>query len=138
MLVAIKRCGVDGGSGVYGRHFLIFSPKKVVSCRKERVKCKFWSVFLVGITNLAGTPFFRKRGASCIKKGASASFFLKKGASAPFLREKGVPVKKMIPKCTDQDFLWYSYGKYQEILTNTDRKIPIPYTTLDFTLMCQV
>ena len=36
-LVAIKRCGVDGGSGVYGRHFLIFSPKKVVSCRKERV-----------------------------------------------------------------------------------------------------
>ncbi len=37
MLVAIKRCGVDGGSGVYGRHFLIFSPKKVVSCRKERV-----------------------------------------------------------------------------------------------------
>ncbi len=37
-LIAIKQCGVDGGSGVYGRHFLIFLPKKVVSCRKERVK----------------------------------------------------------------------------------------------------
>jgi hypothetical protein len=49
------------------------------------------SVFPVGITNLAGTPFFRKRGAGCIKKGAGAPFFLKKGAPAPFLREKGVP-----------------------------------------------
>jgi hypothetical protein len=36
----------------------------------------------------------------------------------------------MIPKCIDQDFLWYRYGKYQEILTNTDQKIPIRCTTL--------
>ncbi len=36
----------------------------------------------------------------------------------------------MIPKCTDQDFLWYWYGKYQEILADTNRKIPIRYTTL--------
>ncbi len=58
-------------------------------------------------------------------------FSLKKGASAPFLREKGVPAKKMIPKCTDQNFLRYRYSsKYQEIPTNTDRKIPIRYTTL--------
>jgi hypothetical protein len=47
------------------------------------------------------------------------------------LREKGVPAKKMIPKCTDQDFLWYRYGKYQEIPTDTNRKIPIQYTTLE-------
>jgi hypothetical protein len=26
MLVAIERCGVDGGSGVYGPHFLKISP----------------------------------------------------------------------------------------------------------------
>jgi hypothetical protein len=88
------------------------------------------SVFPVGITNLAGTPFFRKRGAGCIKKGACAPFFLKKGASAPFLREKGDPTKKMMPKCTDRDFLWYRYyGKYREIPTDTDRKISIRYNS---------
>ncbi len=94
------------------------------------------SVFLVGITNLAGTPFFHKRGAGCIKKGANAPFFLKKGASAPFLREIGFPAKKIIPKCTNRDFLRYRYGKYQEIPTDTDRKIPIRYTTLDSMYSC--
>jgi hypothetical protein len=82
-------------------------------------------VFLVGITNLAGTPFFRKRVLAVSKGGPVPPFFLKKGASAPFLKEKGVPAKKMIPKCTDRDFLQYGYGKYQEIPTNTDLKIPI-------------
>ncbi len=53
---------------------------------------------------MAGTPFFRKRGAGYIKKGAGspfflkkgaiAPFFLKKGAIAPFLREIGFPAKK--------------------------------------------
>ncbi len=57
-------------------------------------------------------------------------FSLKKGANSPFLREKGVPNKNMIQKCTDPDFLWYQYGKYQEIPTDTDQKIPIRYTTL--------
>ncbi len=89
-------------------------------------------VFPVGVTNLAGNPFFRKRGAGCIKKGAGAPFFLKKRASAPFLKEKGVPAKKMIPKCTDRDFLRYRYGKYPEIPTDTNRKILIRYTTLVF------
>jgi hypothetical protein len=88
------------------------------------------SVFLVGITNLVGTPFFHKRGLAVSKRGPVPPFFLKKGASAPFLREKGVPAKKMILKCTDRDFLRYRYGKYQEIPTDTDRKIPIRYTTL--------
>ncbi len=60
-------------------------------------------------------------------------FFLKKGAGAPFFREKGVSAKKMIPKCTDRDLLRYRYGKYQEIPTDTDQKIPIRYTTLIFT-----
>ena len=99
-----------------------FSAKKLLDERWEVVRAVGISV---GITSLAGTPFFGKRGAGCIKKGAGAPFFLKKGASAPFLREKGVPAKKMIPKCTDQDFLWYRYGKYQEIPTDTNRKIPI-------------
>jgi hypothetical protein len=79
-----------------------------------------WYVFPVGITNLVGTPFFRKRGAGCIKKGAGA----------PFLREIGFPAKKIIPKCTDRDFFRYRYGNYQEIPTDTDQKIPIWYTTL--------
>jgi hypothetical protein len=94
------------------------------------IRFTWQSVFPVGISNLAGTPFFRKRGAGCIKKGVGAPFFLKKGASAPFLREKGVPAKKMIPKCTDRDLIWYRYGKYREILTDTNRKILIRYTTL--------
>jgi hypothetical protein len=82
-----------------------------------------WAVgILVGITSLAGTPLFCKRGAGCIKKGASAPFFPQKGGQCPLFGEKGVPAKKMIPKCTDRDFLWYQYGKYQEIPTpeNTD------------------
>jgi hypothetical protein len=57
------------------------------------------------------------------KRGPVPPFSLKKGANAPFFGEKGVPAKKMIPKCTDQDFLWYRYGKYQEIPTDTNRKI---------------
>jgi hypothetical protein len=64
-------------------------------------------VFQVGITNSAGTPFFRKRGAGCIKKGAVSPFFLKKEAIAPFSREIGFPAEKIIPKCTAQDFLRY-------------------------------
>ncbi len=38
----------------------------------------------------------------------------------------------MIPKYTDRDFLWYRYGKYQEITTDTNQKILIRYTTLQF------
>jgi hypothetical protein len=34
-------------------------------------------------------------------------------------------------KNTDQVFLWYRYGKYREILTDTDRKIPTRYATLE-------
>ncbi len=30
----------------------------------------------------------------------------------------------------DRDILWYRYGKYREIPTDTDQKIPIWYTTL--------
>jgi hypothetical protein len=86
----------------------------------------FWSVLLVWRELL----FSAKGGLAVSKRGLVPPLFLKKGASAPFLREKGVPAKKIIPKCTDQDFLQYRYGKYQEISTNTDRKIPIRYTTL--------
>jgi hypothetical protein len=91
-----------------------------------------WAVgILVGITSLAETPFFHKRGAGCTKTGDGAPFFPQKGGQCPLFREKGVPTKKMIPKCTDRDFLWHWYGKYQEIPTDTDRKIPIQYTTLE-------
>ncbi len=81
------------------------------------VRLVFWSVLLVWRELL----FSAKGGLAVSKRGLVPSFSLKKGASAPFLREEGVPTKKMIPKCTDQDFLWYWYGKYQEIPTNTDR-----------------
>jgi hypothetical protein len=55
---------------------------------------------------------------------------LKKGAMTPLLRKKGVCAKKIIPKCTDQVFLWYRFGKYQEILTEYQPNIPNRYTTL--------
>jgi hypothetical protein len=42
---------------------------------------------------------------------------LKKRAMTPLSRKKGVPTKKIIPKCTDQVFLHYWFGKYQEIPT---------------------
>jgi hypothetical protein len=70
-----------------------------------------WAVgisFGITITSLAGTHFFlQKRGWLYQKRGLVPPFPLKKGASAPFWGKKGVPAKKMIPKCTDQDFLWY-------------------------------
>jgi hypothetical protein len=47
---------------------------------------------------------------------------LKKRAIAPLLRKKGVPTKK-ISKCTDQVFLQYQFGKYQEIPTKYLPKI---------------
>jgi hypothetical protein len=78
--------------------------------------------------------FSAKGGAGCIKKGADAPFFLKKGAIASFLREIGFPAKKIIPKYTDRDFLRYRYGKYREIPTDTDRKIPTRYTTLQISV----
>jgi hypothetical protein len=81
----------------------------------------FWSVLLVWQELL----FSAKGGLAVSKRGLVSPLSLKKGASAPFFREKGIPAKKMIPKCTDRDFLRYWYGKYQEIPTNTDRKIPI-------------
>ncbi len=121
--------------------WLIFENNRVVSrCYQQFFWYRYFagirfiwrSVFPVDFSNLAGTPFFRKRGAGFIKKGAGAPFFLKKGAIAPFLREIGFPAKKIIPKCTDQDFLRYRYGKYQEIPTDTNRKIPIRHTTLIF------
>jgi hypothetical protein len=81
----------------------------------------FWSVLLVWRELL----FSAKGGLAVSKRGLVPPFSLKKGAITPFSREKGVPAKKKIPKCTDRDFLRYRYGKYQEIPTDTNRKIPI-------------
>jgi hypothetical protein len=87
----------------------------------------FWSVLLVWQELL----FSAKGELAVSKRGPVPPFSLKNGASAPFFGEKGVPAKKMIPKCTNRDFLRYRYGKYQEIPTDTDQKIPIQYTTLE-------
>jgi hypothetical protein len=107
------------------------------------VTSSFFDIGILPVSDLTGQSVFRlvllvwrvllfsaKGGLAVSKRGPVPPFTLKKGACAPFSREKGVPAKKMIPKCTDRDFLWYWYGKYQEIPTDTDRKIPIIYTTL--------
>jgi hypothetical protein len=76
--------------------------------------------------------FSAKGGLAVSKRGLMPPFSSKRGPMPPFLREIVFPANKIIPKCTDRDFLRYRYGKYQEIPTDTDRKIPIRYTTLDF------
>ncbi len=57
---------------------------------------------------------------------------LKKGAMTPLSKRKGALAKKILPKCTDQVFLRYRFGKYQEIPTEYQPKIPNRYTTLVF------
>jgi hypothetical protein len=47
---------------------------------------------------------------------------LKKRAMTPLLRKKEVPAKIIIPKCTDQVFLQYRFGKNQEIPTKYQPK----------------
>jgi hypothetical protein len=48
-----------------------------------------WAVgILVGITSLAGTPFYCKKGAGCIKKGVSAPFFPQNGGQCPLFEGK--------------------------------------------------
>jgi hypothetical protein len=53
----------------------------------------------------------------------------KKGPRPPLLRKKGAPAiflrgsrQSFDTENTDRVFLRYRYGKYQEILTDTDRK----------------
>ncbi len=65
---------------------------------------------------MAGNPFFFKMGAGPLKKGALT----------PLSRKKGVPAKIIILKCTDRVFLWFRFGKNQEI--------PTEYCTFDLNL----
>ncbi len=88
----------------------------------------FWSVFwalknLAGtLKGLAGNLFFLKMGAGPLKMGALT----------PLSRKKGVPAKIIIPKCTDQVFLRYRFGKNQEIPTKYQPKKTNRYPTLDY------
>ncbi len=61
---------------------------------------------------MAGNPFFLKMGAGPLKKRAVT----------PFSRKKGVPTKIIIPKCTDQVFHRYRFGKNQEITNRIPTK----------------
>ena len=56
----------------------------------------------------------------------------KGGCAAPLLRKKDLLFEEKRgsrqnydTKSTDQVFVWFGIGKYREILTDTDRKIPI-------------
>ncbi len=79
----------------------------------------------VGITSLAGTPVFRKRGLAVSKRGSVPPFSLKKGASAPFLREKGVPAKKRYQNVPTK--ISFSIG-----MVNTKKYRPIPTRKYQF------
>jgi hypothetical protein len=71
----------------------------------------FWKLFFL---NLRDTLFPSKGGLSA-PNGVQ---------SPPFWMEKGAPAKITIPKCTNQDFLWYWYGKYWENTNQYQPKIP--------------
>ena len=64
------------------------------------------------------------------KKGPRPPLLGKKGAPAIFLRGSR---QNFDTENTDQVFLRYRYGKYREIPTDTDQKIPIRDATLHFT-----
>jgi hypothetical protein len=79
-----------------------------------------WVVgILVGITSLAGTPFFRTRGAAVTKRGPVPPFSPKKGASAPFGGGKGVPAKKLYQNVPTK--ISFGIG-----MVNTKKYRPIP------------
>jgi hypothetical protein len=75
---------------------------------------------LVGITSLAGTPFFHKRGAGCIKKRAGAPFFPQKGGQCPlFEGKRGFPPKKLYQNVPTE--ISFGIG-----MVNTKKYRPIP------------
>jgi hypothetical protein len=69
------------------------------------IRFTWQSVFPAVLLILQEFLFSAKGGLAVSKRGPVPPLFLKKGVIAPFLREKGVPAKKMIPQCTDRDFL---------------------------------
>ena len=70
--------------------------------------------------------FFAKEGT---KRGPMPPLLRKKGAPANFLRGSH---QSFDTENTDRVFLRYRYGKYREIPTDTNRKIPTRYATLVF------
>ncbi len=56
-------------------------------------------------------------------------------ARALFTYYKYVLFRIYDTESTNQVFLWYRYGNYQEIPTDTDQKIPTRYTTLQFSYL---
>ncbi len=64
--------------------------------------------------------FSSKGGQSSLKRGAIAPLLRKKGGNRPLFDTRTVP---------DRVFRRYPYGKYREIPTDTDQKIPIRYNS---------
>jgi hypothetical protein len=105
------------------------------------VTSSFFGIGILPVLDLLGGQYFRlvlliwrellfsAKGGWLYQKGGQCPLFPQKGGRCPLFEGKGVPAKNMIPKRTNRDFLWYRYGKYQEIPTDTDRKIPIRYNS---------
>jgi hypothetical protein len=85
-------CLANAKHGLLRGHNFLEIPR----CYQQFFRCQYfagirfnWAVGIsVGITSLAGTPFFRKRGAGCIKKGAIAPFSPHKGGKCPLFEGK--------------------------------------------------
>jgi hypothetical protein len=76
------------------------------------VSYRYWPVgILVGIFFDGNYLRFDENPLYSQKGGLSPS---KRWPMIPFLEKKGFPTRFLVPKCTDQVFLRYQYGKYQE------------------------
>jgi hypothetical protein len=104
----------------------------VVSRWRERLNGNIWGCVRYDLrrnSNLYDILFFRE--AHCTKRGPRPPLLGKKGAPANFLRGSRQIIDT---ENTDRVFLRYRYGKYREIPTDTDRKIPTQYTTLHYSI----
>ncbi len=138
----------------------VMTPQKLPHlkwCVSARVACQVGSshfsvsVFTryqiqPGTVSFGGNTFWRFCGNSFFEKFRGNSFFSSKGGRAkcttrgpkpPLHRKKGAPANFLRgsrqifdTENTDRVSLRYRYGKYREIPTDTDRKIPIRDATL--------
>jgi hypothetical protein len=99
--------------------------------RSVLLYCKLWREHLLRFRGnsffekFRGNSFFSSKGGRNVQKGGRGPPFIGKRGLLPFF------CQIFDTENTDRVFLRYRFGKYREIPTDTDRKIPIRDTTLE-------
>ncbi len=112
---------------------VIFNIENSPIKRYHGVTSSFFGIGILPVSDLTGQSVFQsvlliwrellfsaKGGLAVSKRGPVPPFSSKRGPG-PHFEGKKCSRQKMIPKCTDRDFLRYRYGKYRK---NTDRYRP--------------